>query len=74
LTPFAEGETPSPPLLVNAELVRMGLARARAGRDSGPRAAEIIAAEREARAARRGTWSARHPGRIPPQIAPGDPE
>jgi len=45
-------------VLVNSEIVRLGLARARVGSDSGDRAGEILAAEREAREARRGMWGA----------------
>jgi len=40
----------------NAEIVRMGLARARSWGEPGPRFDEIAQAEREAREARRGIW------------------
>jgi endonuclease YncB( thermonuclease family) len=44
------------PILVNAEIVRLGLARARTWGPAGPRFDEIRAAETEAREARRGMW------------------
>ena len=44
-------------LFVNAEMVRMGLARARTWGPPGERWQEIVEAERAARAARRGMWA-----------------
>ena len=55
---FVEGEPGGAEVFVNAEVVRAGLARAKAWGGPGGRWDAVLAAETEAREAGRGMWAA----------------